>query len=148
MAHIPGVLAAELVGGNQIALYTRGDSHTQAFSPWLLVETPEDAQRAGLAGVSNCVRLKGGGEFRTRLHFPHLVAFSRSARLPRQDGIPHFNFNNPVRQHLALSGQTLFAARATETSTACNSTSKPSPSIPRRPMRGSLPHLPVRFPRL
>ncbi len=108
MAHIPGVLAAELVGGNQIALYTRGDSHTQAFSPWLLVETPEDAQRAGLAGVSNCVRLKGGGEFRTRLHFPTWSHFLEARDCLAQDGIPHFNFNNPVRQHLALSGQTLF----------------------------------------
>ncbi len=108
MAHIPGVLAAELVSGNQIALYTRRDCQVQPFSPWLLVETPEETERSGLIGISDRVRLKGGGEFRTRVHFHTWSHFLAARDRLAQDGISHFNFNNPARQHLVLSGQTLF----------------------------------------
>ena len=108
MAHFPGVLAVELVGGNQMALYTRQERHHQTFSPWLLVETPEEPNRSGLVGVSEIKHLKGGGEFRTRVHFHTWSHFLEARDQLAQDGIPHFNFNNPVRQHLALSGQTLF----------------------------------------
>ncbi len=108
MAYLPGVLAAELVGGKQMVLYTRDNSHEQPFSPWLLVETPEEAARSGFVGVSDCVSLKGGGEFRARIHFHNWSHFLAARDRLAQDGIPHFNFNNPVRQHLTLSGQTLF----------------------------------------
>ena len=108
MAHLPGVLAAELVGGNQMALYTRHDSQIQSFAPWLLVETPEVLDRAGLNGVSDIVRLKGGGELRNRVHFHTWSLFLEARDRLLQDGVPYFSINNPVRQHLLLSGQTLF----------------------------------------
>jgi hypothetical protein len=91
-----------------MALYTRHDSQIQSFSPWLLVETPEIPDQAGLNGVSDIVRLKGGGEFRNRIHFRTWSLFLEARDRLSQDGIPHFCINNPVRQHLLLSGQTLF----------------------------------------
>jgi DNA polymerase elongation subunit (family B) len=108
MAHRPGVLAVELVNGNQMAVYTRKEKITEAFSPWILLETPEDAKRAGLSGVTDIVSLKGGGEFRHRIHFHTWNNFLEARDRLSTDGIVHFTINTPVRQHLLLTGQTLF----------------------------------------
>ncbi|MFT5370114.1 MAG: DNA polymerase I [Candidatus Latescibacterota bacterium] len=108
MAHRPGVLAVELINGTQMAVYTRKEKITETFSPWLLLETPEDASRAGLEGVSNMVALKGGGELRHRVHFHTWNHFLEARDRLSSDGIMHFNINTPVRQHLMLTGQTLF----------------------------------------
>jgi DNA polymerase I len=108
MAHHLGVLAIELVNGTQMHLYTRKEKITETFSPWLLLETPEDAHRAGLVGVSNIVSLKGGGEFRYRVHFDTWNHFLEARDRLSTDSIVHFNINTPVRQHLMLTGQTLF----------------------------------------
>ena len=108
MAHLPGVLAVERVKGNQITLYTQKETITETFSPWLLLETPEEVGRAGLQGVSNIVALKGGGELRHRVHFHTWNHFLEARDRLSSDDILHFNINTPVRQHLMLTGQTLF----------------------------------------
>ena len=83
MAYLPGVLAAELVGGKQMVLYTRDNSHAQPFSPWVLVETPEEAARSGLVGVSNCVQSQRRRRISCADTLSQLVPFSRSTRPPR-----------------------------------------------------------------
>lgn len=108
MASLPRVLAAELTGDNQICLYTRDGQRTEPFSPFLLVETPDDLSRAGIADISNIVPLKGGGELRHRIHFHTYGACLDARDRLSADGIAHFAINNPVRQHLTLTGQTLF----------------------------------------
>ena len=108
MAHHLGVLAIELVNGTHMHLYTRNEKITETFSPWLLLETPEEAHRAGLGGVSNIVSLKGGGEFRYRVHFDTWNHFLEARDRLSTDSIVHFNINTPVRQHLMLTGHTLF----------------------------------------
>ena len=108
MAHRSGVLAVEMVNGNQMALFTRTETIIEPFSPWLLLETPEDVGRAELDGVSKIVPLKGGGEFRHRVHFHTWNHFLDARDRLVTDGILHFNINTPVRQHLTLTGQTLF----------------------------------------
>jgi len=109
MPHHKGVLSVELVNGTQMALYTRQGKITESFSPWLLLEAPEDVNRAGLAGVSNITALKGGGEFRHLVHFHTWNHFLEARDRLSTDGILHFNINTPVKQHLLLTGQTLFA---------------------------------------
>ena len=70
------ILAVELVDGNKMAHYTRAGREIHPFSPWLLVEAPEECDRAGLAGVRKISHLKGGGQFRFLVHFPLLDRFS------------------------------------------------------------------------
>ncbi len=102
------ILAVELVGGNRMVLYTRDGQQTEPFSPWLLVEAPEECNRAGLSGIREVISLKGGGEFRFRAHFHTWFDFLEARGRLSEDGIAHFSLNNPVRQHLLLSGRTLF----------------------------------------
>ena len=52
----PKILSAELFGGHQIRLYTPNGPICEDFSPWLLVEAPEDCNRAGLSGVTGWTR--------------------------------------------------------------------------------------------
>ena len=108
MERLPHIVAVELTGGNQMTLYTRDGTRTETFSPWLLAEAPEDSNRAGLSGVREVVPLKGAGEFRFLIHFQAWSNFLVARGRLSEDGIPYFSFNNPVRQHLLLSGQTLF----------------------------------------
>lgn len=104
----PPILAVELLNGNRMALYTRDGQQTAPFSPWLLVEAPEECNRAGLSGIREVVSLKGGGGFRFRAHFHTWSDFLEAKGRLSEDGIAHFSINTPVRQHLLLSGQTLF----------------------------------------
>lgn len=108
MAHLPRVLAVELSGNSQMSIYTPDGRQTQPFLPYLLLETPEETSRAGLTGIADIVALKGGGEFRHRVHFHTWGNFLEARDRLSNDAIPHVSFNNPVRQYLQLSGQTLF----------------------------------------
>ena len=102
------ILAVEPVGGSQMVLYTRNGVRSETFSPWLLVEAPEDCSRAGLSGVREIVPLRGGGEFRFLVRFQTWSDFMDARGRLSEDGISYFTFGSPVRQHLLLSGQTLF----------------------------------------
>ncbi len=102
------ILAVELVDGNRMAHYTRAGRETHPFSPWLLVEAPEECDRAGLSGVQKITRLKGGGQLRFLVHFHSWTDYLDARGQLSADGIAHFDFNNPVKQHLLLSGNTLF----------------------------------------
>lgn len=102
------ILAVELVDGNKMAHYTRAGREIHPFSPWLLVEAPEECDRAGLVGVQTITHLKGGGQFRFLVHFHTWGDFLDARGRLSADGIVHFDFNNPVKQHLMLSGNTLF----------------------------------------
>ncbi|MDA0748655.1 MAG: DNA polymerase, partial [bacterium] len=108
MDHPEDILAAELAGGNQIVLYVRGGQRKEPFFPWLLVQAPEDCDQAGLSSIREIRSLRGGGEFRQMVHFHTWSDFQEARGRLSEDGIPHFHFSNPVRQHLLLTGQTLF----------------------------------------
>ena len=102
------ILAVELVDGNRMAYYTREGRETHPFSPWLLVEAPEDCDRAGLSGVRKIARLTGAGQLRYLVQFHSWNDFLDARGRLSADGIVHFDFNNPVKQHLLLSGNTHF----------------------------------------
>ena len=102
------ILAVELVDGNRMVYYTREGRETHPFSPWLLVEAPEDCDRAGLEGVRKIARLRGAGQLRYLVQFHSWNDFLDARGTLSADGITHFDFNNPVKQHLLLSGNTLF----------------------------------------
>ena len=102
------ILAVELVDGNRMAYYTREGRETHPFSPWLLVEAPEDCDRAGLSGVRKIARLTGAGQLRYLVQFHSWNDFLDARGRLSADGIVHFEFNNPVKQHLLLSGNTHF----------------------------------------
>ncbi len=102
------ILAVELIDGNQMAYYTRAGRETHPFSPWLLVEAPEDCDRAGLSGVRKIARLTGAGQLRYLVQFHSWNDFLDARGRLSADGIVHFDFNNPVKQHLLLSGNTHF----------------------------------------
>ncbi len=102
------ILAVELVDGNKMVYYTRAGRETHPFSPWLLVEAPEECDRAGLAGVRKITHLKGGGQFRFLVQFHTWGDFLNARGRLSADSIVHFDFNNPVKQHLLLSGNTLY----------------------------------------
>ena len=91
-----------------MAFYTRAGRETHPFSPWLLVEAPEECDRASLSGVRKIVRLKGGGQLRFLVHFHSWNDYLDARGQLSADGVAHFDFNNPVKQHLLLSGNTLF----------------------------------------
>jgi DNA polymerase elongation subunit (family B) len=103
------ILAAELRPDNNIQLYSREGNQTSPFAPWLLLEAPDEVERGGLVDVKKVVNLKGAGEFRALVHFHSWDGFQEARGRLTSDGIPHFSFNNPVRQYLLLTGKSLFS---------------------------------------
>ena len=102
------ILAAELSAPDSIAIYSRSGRDTVPFSPWLLVEAPDDCARAGVTGIRDIASLKGGGAFRHMVRLQTWSGFQLAREQLAAEGIPHFAFANPIRQHLVLTGQTFF----------------------------------------
>ena len=102
------ILAAELSGSNEVVTYSREGNQTFSFAPWLLLEAKDEMERAELTGVKKVVPLKGGGEFRSLIHFHSWEHFQDARGRLASDGIPHFSLNSPIRQYLLLTGKTLF----------------------------------------
>ena len=57
------MLAVELSGPDRVAVYTRSGARKEPFSPWFLVEAPDDCARSGLTGIRDIRPLQGGGSF-------------------------------------------------------------------------------------
>ncbi|CAN5524735.1 DNA polymerase domain-containing protein [soil metagenome] len=107
---LPGIVAVELTGDNEVAIYRRDgdrvDVTSMPFSPWLVV--PETAQ-ASVRKASSTANLAGDGYFSVLARFETWSRWRDSYRALREDPqAAVLAFHSPAEQFLIDSGLSLF----------------------------------------
>ena len=106
---LPGLVAVEPAGGNQVRLFRREGEillrETAPFQPWLLAEREEDWR--GFRGVQ-VASLAGEHPLRYLVEFPDWSSYLDATRLGQDSGTRFFRLRSPVEQYLVLSCRTLF----------------------------------------
>ncbi|MBI2371630.1 MAG: DNA polymerase II [Deltaproteobacteria bacterium] len=114
----PRLIAFELEGGECVRLFAReGErlaSEVQRFTPFLLLADRDPLRR--FKGDYELEELKGEGAYRHLVRFPDWPGLLRAkaylqkvtGKGPSASDTPYLFLNDPVHQHLLLSGQTHF----------------------------------------
>jgi DNA polymerase, archaea type len=106
---LPGIVAVEPAGGNQVRLFCRVEDRIvrdeAPFRPWLLAEHEQEWR--GFRGVS-VETLAGDHPLRYLVEFPDWPAFLDASRLGQDSGARFFRLRSPVEQYLVRSCRTLF----------------------------------------
>src|SRR5690606_1123548 len=98
-----GIVAVE-PGPQKAVIFRCGDTITteeRPFSPWLLTHGRMDLPDARWEQLE-------GGYYDHMALFPSWSAFQSARYILRDRHIGHLAYNNPTRQYLMTSGQTLF----------------------------------------
>jgi len=120
----PGIVSMELEGEDRIRVFRKEDgrvvSETQPFHPFFLLS--DLSLLEGIECPAEVRSLEGSGEYRYQVTFRswHEMdrvrrAVSRKAGLPAgHPDSPVYSLNDPIQQHLMVTGQTFFKGLAFE----------------------------------
>jgi len=106
------IISIEIQNGTAILYRREGDQvvrETEAFRPWFIVKSPEDMD--GFRGHHDIRRLEGEG-YNTLVLFQSWGDYLDARQLVKNKGRGPFLYSDPVRQHLILTGKTLFKGMA------------------------------------
>jgi DNA polymerase elongation subunit (family B) len=114
----PGIVAMEMEDGDQIRVFRRDGgrlvSNMQPFRPFFLLS--DTSLLKGVTCNPEVIELKGSGDYRYRVSFDSWPEMDRVRKtLSKKAGLspghtdsPVYAINDPVQQHLMITGQTFF----------------------------------------
>jgi DNA polymerase elongation subunit (family B) len=114
----PGIVAMEVEGDNGIRLYRKEGgrllSEIQPFRPFLLLS--DTSLMKGIKCSPEMNKLEGSGDYRYQLSFTSWAEMDRARKaISKKVGIatghpdsPVYFVNDPIQQHLMVTGQTFF----------------------------------------